>query len=151
MIIGVITDLDRYSSISPALATAIHWLSQFKAESFTKGKTIIGEHNGAEIYVNSEEPALIPRDMANLEAHRKYIDIHVPLKGVETIGWAPIHELKHARGAYDEEKDLIFYGDSAHSMLHVQVGQAAIFFPEDAHAPNIGLGNHRKLCIKVPI
>ena len=73
------------------------------------------------------------------------------LKGTEIIGWAPVESLKHKREEYDADRDVAFYGDAAHSLLHVKVGQMAVFFPEDAHAPNIGLGNHRKLCIKIPL
>ena len=81
------------------------------------------------------------------------IDLGVPdvLKGAETMGWAPVDALHHLQSPYSEEKDVEFYGDSAHSLLDVKVGQMVVFFPEDAHAPNIGLGNHRKLCIKVPV
>lgn len=131
------------------LATAIAWLQEHAGDSFIKGEHTIGPDD--RIIVRCEEPALMPREKAVLEVHRRYIDIHVPLKSVESIGWTPLASLKHPYGAFDEAKDAGFYGDSAHSILHVRPGQAAIFFPEDAHAPNIGLGNHRKLCIKIPV
>lgn len=151
MILCTITDSDRYSALSPALATAIAWLKNYNAAEFVRGVSVIGSHAGRDIIVKSEEPALIPREKACLEAHRDYIDIHVPLKGTEIIGWTPLEAIKHPRGGYDADKDIIFFGDAAHSLLHVKVGQIAVFFPEDTHAPNIGLGNHRKLCIKVPV
>lgn len=151
MILSLITDSDRYAHITPALSIALDWLKNFKAEDFVKGTSVIGQYLGHDIVVKSEEPALMPREKASLEAHRLYIDIQVPLKGTEIMGWAPVAALKHPRGEYNAEKDVIFYGDAADSLLHVKVGEFAIFFPEDAHAPNIGLGNHRKLCIKVPV
>ncbi len=153
MILCKVTDAERYRGISPLLDIALDWLTENFTSTFTKGTTYIGpeaEDESLRIRVNCEEPALIPREKATLEAHRRYIDIHVPLKGTETIGWAPVESLKHIRTPYDEEKDIAFFGDTAHSLLHVKVGQIAIFFPEDAHAPNIGLGTHRKLCIKIP-
>ena len=153
MILCKISDALRYRGITPLLDKAIDWLMENQSAVFTKG-TFYLESDDAEalrIRVNCEEPALIPREKATLEAHRKYIDIHVPLKGTETIGWAPVEGLKHIRTPYDEDKDVAFYGDTAHSLLHVKVGQIVVFFPEDAHAPNIGLGTHRKLCIKIPV
>ena len=33
----------------------------------------------------------------------------------------------------------------------IRPGQFVIFFPEDAHAPNIGIGRHKKLCIKIAV
>lgn len=147
MILCLISDADRYKAISPALAKAIDWLQGYNAEAFLKGDVELEDG----IIVKSQDTALMPREKATLEAHRKYIDIHVPLKGTEIIGWAPVSGTKHLRATYNPELDTTLYGDAAHSLLHVKVGQMAIFFPEDSHAPNIGLGNHRKLCIKVPV
>lgn len=130
------------------LGQAIDWLREHSADEFVKGVT---EIPGTGILVKAEEPALLPREKVALEAHRRFIDIHVPIKGEEIIGWAPVDSLKHPREEYDEEKDIAFFGDASHSLLHVRPGQIAIFFPEDAHAPNIGLGNHRKLCVKIPV
>ena len=151
MILAPITDGARYASTAPGMDIAFEWLKNFKAAEFVKGMIVIGQVDGRDIVVKGEEPALMPREKAQLEAHRQYIDIHVPLKGTEIIGWTPLESLKLPRGQYDEDKDIIFYGDAAHSLLHVKVGQMVVFFPEDAHAPNIGLGNHRKLCIKIPV
>ena len=151
MIVCQISEASRYLGLGEGLATAIKWLMENYGNDFVKGQTVIGSCNGADITVKCEEPALLPREKAALEAHRKYIDIHVPLKGSETIGWAPVCDLKHVREPYDEDKDIAFYGDSAQSLLHLKPGQMAVMFPDDAHAPNIGLGNHRKLCIKIQV
>ena len=152
MIICQIQDSARYCAISPALRTAIEWLMNHRTDQFVPGICTIGQSSaGTDITVKCEEPALLPREKARLEAHRRYIDIHVPLKGTESMGWAPTATLKHESAPYSEEHDIAFFGDSAQSLLHIKVGQMAIVFPEDAHAPNIGLGNHRKLCIKIPV
>lgn len=149
MILCDISSANRFSSLSPAIAEAIDWLRDNLNAPFIKGERQIG-HDGR-IMVKSEEPPLLPPEKSALEAHRRYIDIHVPVKGEETMGWAPVATLKYPHGDYDETRDVQFFGDSAHSLLHVHVGQIAIFFPEDAHAPNIGIGNHRKFCIKIPV
>lgn len=151
MIISSLSDATRYSTLSEGLAAAIAWLIEHRNDTFEKGKYIIAGEGDEEIFAKCEEPALLPREKAALEAHRRYIDIHVPLKGTEIIGWAPVEALKHIRTPYDDATDVTFFGDAAHSLLHVKLGQCAIFFPEDAHAPNIGLGTHRKLCVKIPV
>lgn len=148
MILCDIKNITRFASLSPALAEAIEWLVAHASDNFEKGEFTIGSDN--QITVKCEEPHLLPREKTVLEAHRKFIDIHVPLKDVETIGYASVDALKYPHGEYDDARDIRFYGDSATSLLHVRLGQAAIFFPEDAHAPNIGNGKHRKLCIKIP-
>lgn len=149
MILCAINDAKRFAPLGPAIAEAIDWLIDHQNDSFSKGTIEIGDT--ARITVKCEEPHLLPPEKAELEAHRRFIDIHVPLKDVETIGWAPVSKLKYPHGEYDPERDICFFGDSATSLLHVRVGQIAIFFPDDAHAPNIGIGNHRKLCIKIPV
>lgn len=151
MILCKIEDSSLYASISPSLALAIDWLRKNFDKEFVKGEKTIGNAGAGDVIVKCEEPALLPRERVSLESHRRYIDIHVPLKGTETIGWAPESSLKHPRQEYDAEHDIKFWGDAATSLLHLPSGQIAIFFPGDAHAPNIGLGNHRKLCIKIPV
>lgn len=149
MIVCDLTHADRFKSLSPSIAKALDWLEEHYNDNFDKGRIDISDDGS--IYVNCEEPHLRDREMSELEAHRRYIDIHVPLKNSESIGWAPIEGLKYPRGEYDADRDICFFGDSATSMLHVRKGQIAIFFPEDAHAPNIGVGTHRKLCIKIKV
>lgn len=151
MILTTISNAGAYRGLSGALDMAIDWLAEHISDSVVDNIVTIGKSEVGEVFAKYESPALLPREKAALEAHRRYIDIHVPLKDTETIGWAPVSALQHPRGKYDQERDVIFYGDAAHSLLHVKVGQMAIFFPDDAHAPNIGLGNHRKICIKIPV
>ncbi len=149
MILCAISDLHRYKGISPKLDEALYWLQAHSSDTFQKGKIAVGADE--DIIVNCEEPHLRTAESAELEAHRCFIDIHVPLKSRETIGWAPVSVMKYPHGEYDAERDICFFGDSATSILQVRVGQIVIFFPEDAHAPNIGTGTHRKLCIKIPV
>lgn len=143
-----LTDAARLCALSPRMAAAVEWLMARRGDYPAAGtRTDICPG----VYVNSEAPMLLPREHARLEAHRHYIDIHVPLKGRETIGWAPRRGLTFPHGEYDGERDVEFFGDSAQCMLHVLPGQVAVFFPEDAHAPNIGTGTHAKLCVKISV
>lgn len=151
MILDTVACAARYRGILPQLDIALDWLSEHFNDPFVNNTVTVGSCASGEIVAKYEAPALMPREKAALEAHRRYIDIHVPLKATETIGWAPVAALHHPRAEYDADLDIIFFGDTAHSLLHVKVGQMAVFFPEDAHAPNIGLGNHRKICIKIPV
>lgn len=149
MIVCDINNAHRVKGISEPLDTAIDWLMAHRGERFEKG--LIKIDPSGRVTVKCEEPHMRTQENAELEAHRRFIDIHVPLKSNETIGWASVDRLKYPHGDYDEERDICFFGDSATCMLHLRVGQMAVFFPEDAHAPNIGIGTHKKLCIKVPV
>lgn len=125
------------------------WLGSI-ANDIAQGRHDIGAHD----YANVEAPTLRAREDAPLEAHRRYIDIHIPLAGSETIGWAPVDALTHIIApGYDVERDFAFYDDKAHTYIDVRPGECAVFFPEDAHAPNIGVPGktHRKICVKIAV
>lgn len=147
MILFDLNDYERVAEAYPCLRPALEWLN-----TRTKGEFTVHRHeleNG--LYANFERPSMQQRERAHLEAHKKYIDIHVPLGSTETIGWAPVRTCRRVLSAYDDARDVMFFGDDAHSMLHVRPGEAAVFFPSDAHAPNIGIGFHKKITIKIPV
>jgi len=148
MILCNLSDSKKYGAISERLDAALAWLRDCEGNYPEPGTSL---EIAPGITVKSQAVALIPADKARLEAHRRYIDIQMPLKTVESIGWADVRDLKIPRDGYNEAKDVAFYGDAAQTIVHVRPGQLAILFPEDAHAPNIGLGNHRKLVVKVPV
>ena len=92
-----------------------------------------------------------PRAHAPLEAHRKYVDIHVPLQGSDLIGWKTLSSCVKLRQLYHSANDVMFFSDEPESWLTVGVGSFAIFFPEDAHAPLVGEGTILKAVFKVMI
>lgn len=148
MILGDLNNTGLTSGLSPEIAEALNWIRQHLKDEFHPGKT---EVIPGRITVNREEVAMTPKEKKMIECHRRFIDIHVPLTEVEVIGWASTANLKNLLEPYDEEKDIEFYGDTAQVHIPVYPGQFAIFFPEDGHAPNIGIGNHRKFCVKIAI
>ncbi len=147
MILIDLANWEEYANAYPNLRTALEWASSCSKDNFITHREELD--NGA--FANFERPAMLLRERVQLEAHRKYIDIHIPLHNDETIGWAPTQACHQISKPYDAEHDIIFFGDDAHSMIRVRVGDAAIFFPSDAHAPNIGIGYHKKICIKIPV
>ena len=125
------------------------WLGAI-AKDIAQGRHDIDAYD----YANVESPTLRTGDDAALEAHQRYIDIHIPLDNPETIGWAPTDTLTHiVAPGYDVERDIAFYNDAAHTCFDVHPGECAVFFPEDAHAPNIGIPDkcHRKICVKIAV
>jgi YhcH/YjgK/YiaL family protein len=110
--------------------------------------------------IDSDDPRLFfmvsrlrgrdPQD-AVLESHRLFIDIQVPFVGVESIGWKAGNELMIISEPYDGVNDILFYHDFPTTYSKLYPGQFAIYFPEDAHAPGIGLGDIRKVIAKVAV
>ena len=108
------------------------------------------------IYANIETYEKKGEYEAYLESHRKYIDLQFLLYGDERIDYINVDGLE-PRGAYDCEKDIIFY-----KRPKVEVGSIylngrnfAIFFPQDAHAPQITTfalqNNVKKVVVKIAV
>lgn len=54
-------------------------------------------------------------------------------------------------GGYDNEKDVEFFDDDPEFWFKLEAGMFAIFFPEDAHMPQICRGPIHKVVVKLPI
>lgn len=87
---------------------------------------------------------------AELESHRKYIDIHTTIIGSEKIEWYPASILT-AKGVYNEEEDAIYY-ERKEPVVGAEIimypGIFAALWPEDAHMPRIMTGGKAKLIKK---
>jgi len=110
------------------------------------------ELDGKYVYINVDEVNGKRREEAKIEAHRRYIDIQVPISGKEVMGVMPMAELKDITMQYDEEKDVMFYGDEITRWVTVEPGEFVVFFPEDGHAPLVECGEgHKKLVVKISV
>ena len=132
MIQASLNDTKRIEGISPLFAKAFEYI---KNTDFSKMED--GRHD-------------IEGD-ASIEIHKKYIDIQIPLLGVEQIGWKATCDLLEEASPYNEEQDIAFFIDKPTTVTRIYPGQFVIFFPEDGHAPGIGEGMIRKIVVKVKI
>jgi YhcH/YjgK/YiaL family protein len=148
MVIGNLTESAKYATLSPAIAEALGWLrANIDKPGFEDGKSInLADGN---IIVNCQEVDLKPTEGCLLEAHREWVDIQVAIDTPEQIGWAPVAACSHVAKPY--QGDAEFYSDSPQCLVPVLPGQFMILYPEDAHAPNIGSGRHRKYVVKVRV
>ena len=88
------------------------------------------EFDGGYFMIQEGDTKSIPE--GEYEAHRKYIDVQIVLRGEETVAWAHLSELTEA-GAYDEVKDKqMFAGEPAQCNV-IREGMVWIAFPEDGH------------------
>ncbi|MBF8983798.1 YhcH/YjgK/YiaL family protein [Lutibacter sp. B2] len=69
------------------------------------------------------------------EAHRRYIDIHYMVSGVEKMAYTNISKLKETC-KYDYDKDVLL-GEGNGDFITVEKGMVVVFFPEDAHLPSL--------------
>ena len=139
MITDTITNAARYAALHPDFAEAIHLLQTLDFAALPDGQVPCKNPN-IRLFVGSEP--MRSKAEAKPEAHLKHIDIQVPINGEETYGWIDRGRLKNGLG-YNEERDIEFFDCTPETWLTLQPGEFALFFPNDAHAPLIGIaGNH---------
>lgn len=148
MIIGKLDDTAEVEKLHPLFASAFQWLRanwRLVHDSGVKRVTIDADR----LFANIDVAEMLSKECQRCEVHRCYIDIHVPVDGVETIGWRPVYGLENVIEPYDENLDRAFYADRPLQYFTVQPGEFAVMAPHDAHAPIIGNGTLRKICLKV--
>jgi YhcH/YjgK/YiaL family protein len=83
------------------------------------------------------------------ETHRRYIDLQYVVYGKERHDYAHFSTLK-VRDPYDAGKDLVVYDGKGCGFILNQ-GFFVIYFPEDAHMPNLRIDNKPEKMIKVVV
>jgi YhcH/YjgK/YiaL family protein len=133
------------------LERAFEYLAKADLAALPLGRTDI---EGDDVYVMISEGETRPPEQVRFEAHRRYIDIQLVVRGQEAIGVAPVSTLTTVE-AYDPAKDIEFFavpGESA--TVDLRAGDFAVFAPGDGHRPSLHLdGPHvsRKAVVKVSV
>ncbi len=108
--------------------------------------------DGDNVFATVTEDSTKDFDKTKWESHRKYIDLQYVIKGEEKIGVCPVAKAT-VTNAYNEKKDVANY--TAEGKIYTAVpGTFFIFFPTDAHRPNITTGGNnadKKIVIKIKV
>ena len=126
---------------------AFAFLKEHDLDSIPVGKYPIDEEN---VIASVTEDSTKDFEKTNWESHRRFIDIQCIISGEEKMGISPINEAVAIK-PYDDQRDLINY--TAPGKFSV-AGPATffIFFPSEAHRPNITPGGNKvvkKIVVKV--
>lgn len=148
MILDSLNNTEMVERLHPLFKKTFDYI---KSTDFSKVEDGKYELEGSRLFVNVNSLFGKNKSEAAIETHKKYIDIQLPLLGVEKIGWKPSCELAEVSVPYDEQKDIAFYVDRPTAFTKIYPGQFVIYFPEDGHAPGIGEGNIRKVIVKVQV
>jgi biofilm protein TabA len=146
MILGNLNESWRYELLNPYFQELFNYVKENDMLNAPIGKIVLREN---ELFVNNNMIDGKKLEDQPLEAHQKYIDVHILLKGKETFGWKRTSDVKVWNEPYDEEKDCILANEKADTYFTLKPGDFVIVFPEDAHAPNISSGKIRKIVAKV--
>jgi YhcH/YjgK/YiaL family protein len=148
MILSSLYRSSRYAPLHPLFARAFDYIRDTDLYALAPGRyPIVGD----DLFAIVELVPAKTKEMARLEAHRRYIDIQLVLEGDEAMGWKPLADCLNPVSEHSEEKDIRFFHDAPASYVPVPPDHFCIFFPEDAHAPLVGSGNIRKVIFKVAV
>ena len=127
---------------------AFAFLKEHDLKTLAKGKYPI---DGDNVFASVTEDPSKDFDKTNWESHRKYIDVQCVITGDEKMGKWPVAEITTVTKPYDETKDVANY-TAPGKFYTIPAGTFIIFFPTDAHRPNITPGGNKvvkKIVIKV--
>jgi YhcH/YjgK/YiaL family protein len=147
MILDKLSNAKKYYSFHPLFKEAFEYLNQPEFKSLAAGTYKI---QGDDLYVIIADDKARDHD-AKLEAHKKYIDIQVTLDGAFNIGWRALSECSSLHKEYDAENDYMLYADTYDFSMTLTPDTFAIFYPEDAHAPNAPKDFVKKAIVKVAV
>ncbi len=148
MIVDRLEHSNRYCDMHPAFAQAFAFLKRSDLAELSADRHDI---DGDRLFCSISKGPGRPRTEANLEAHRKYIDIQYVIAGPEEFGWKPTADCHVVHTPYDAEKDIGFFKDQPDSWNKVPAGSFVIFFPQDAHAPLVSDGEIHKVVLKIAV
>ena len=134
MIIDRISNAHLYEHLSPRISRAFDYLRRTDLAQLAPGRHDI---EGDTLYVMLSQYETKPRPQGAWEAHRRYIDLQVVVRGSEQIGYNHLSRLKP--GPYAADRDFIpLAGDG--DFLTLSAGDFMLLFPEDGHMPGIAIG-----------
>ena len=154
MIFDSLSCADRYTCLHPLFARAFAFLRDTDLGQLQPGRHAV---QGDAIFAIVEACQGRSRAEAQLECHRRYIDIQLVLEGVDEMGWKPRAECLSPATDYDAARDIQFFNDAPASWIATPAGAFCLFFPEDAHAPLVSpltgtrAGAIRKVVVKIAI
>jgi YhcH/YjgK/YiaL family protein len=148
MILSSLTQSARYASLHPLFRRAFDYIRETDLYALSPGRYNVA---GDDLIAIVEHVSGRTKEMARLEAHRRYIDIQLVLEGDETMGWKPLADCYNPVGEHSIDRDIRFFLDAPASWVAVPPEHFCIFFPEDAHAPLVGNGPIRKVIFKIAV
>lgn len=141
----------NYYNLSEKIKLGLEFLETHDLKAMENGKyEILGE----DVFINIQEYTSKPETDGKWEAHRKYIDIQVLIKGSEKIGVGEIQDFTTTE-AYDEEKDVEFLTtNSSQQFITMRENDYIILYPYDVHMPQISIDKPsavKKAVVKVSL
>jgi YhcH/YjgK/YiaL family protein len=131
----------------------VYWDKAFAFLRDTDLKTLaVGRHviDSANVFAIVQDAPTKDYDKTTFESHLNYIDLQYVIRGEEMMGRISADSVKVDK-PYNENEDIAYYtGDG--NIFTVQENSFLLFFPGEAHRPNITPGGNKvvkKIVIKI--
>lgn len=138
---------EQYHLNQPCWDKAFAYLKNTDLKKLANGRHAI---DGDDVYAIVTEAPTKDYDKTAFESHRKYIDLQYIITGEENMAKSPVSSVVVSK-PYDETTDLANYTGEG-KIYTVPTGTFILFFPTDAHRPNITPGGNKvvkKIVIKI--
>lgn len=128
---------------------AFAYLRDTNLNTLANGRHVI---DGENVFAIVSEAPSKDYEKTAFESHKNYIDLQFVINGEENMGKAPLNKVKLDK-EYNERNDIMFYlGDG--EIYTVPQNTFMLFFPSDAHRPNISPGGNKvvkKIVLKIRV
>jgi biofilm protein TabA len=139
----------QYEANKAVWDKAFAYLKNTNLDSLPVGKYPI---DGDNVFASVTYSATKPYEKTAWESHRKYVDLQYVIQGAEKIAGTPVATAK-VTVPYDEAKDVAHY-EADGTQYEARPGTFYLFFPPDAHRPNIqvdGIDKDKKIVLKIKV
>lgn len=92
MIVSDLKNSSRIELLHPLFKQLFDYVKQHNLLKTELGRITL---DGDNLFINNVDLDGVKKEKQVLELHRKYIDVHIPLSGKETIGWKPLEKLEN--------------------------------------------------------
>ena len=146
MILDKLERAALYANMHPRLREAFEQLRRTDLATLPLGRNTIKSY----LHVDVVKGENVGRAKTKVEVHRHYIDIHMPLSGLDDIGWLDLPRCRHSVAVYPE-KDAELFAETCESWNEVPLGYFALYFTGEGHAPMGASGPLHKVVVKVAL
>lgn len=148
MIADHIANAERYTVLGPLFKQTFDFLRSQNLDALADGRHDLA---GDDLFALIQGYHTKPQSEGFWEAHRCYIDLQFIVKGVERIGYAPLHRM--TLESHDDSRDLsVLHG--AGDFLTLTEGCFLLLWPEDVHMPGLQTDQSapvRKIVFKIAV
>ena len=151
MIYDKLDNLVQYDTKNNDLKRAYKSILNKEYLTFKAGKNII---DGDCVFAMKVDLTLKDIAEGEFEAHREYIDIHLPLVNCEDVEVVDVNVLE-VTSAYNEEDDCLLGIAKATSSINLEPGTFLVVYPDDAHKVGVSKQHinesYKKIIYKVKV